>query len=111
VKQFLMLALLLSWPAWCAVHNLVITGQTEALTVQAGDTVNFVGDSNQVSLSGDCANLSLTGSGNHLRIDGQMNSLQVVGSDNQITWVERGGRHAPALQSLGSNNQLVAIKP
>lgn len=111
MRKFLMAALLLALPVWCETHNLAITGQSRLLNVRAGDTVDLVGDSNQVTFQGDCVHLNLTGSGNHLRIEGQMNTINVVGSDNEITWVQSANRHAPVLQSTGSNNRVLAVSP
>lgn len=110
MKKLLMI-LLLTVPGWCVLHSLVLTGQTQSLTVQAGDNVEFVGDSNQVTVVGDCDGITVTGSNNQLRLDGQVNSLEVVGSGNQVSWVERPGRRAPSFESLGTNNQILAVKP
>ncbi len=111
MRKLLVLGLLLALPVWCETHNLVLTGQSRVLNVRAGDTIDLVGDSNQVTIQGDCVSLNLTGSGNSVRLEGQMASVQVLGSDNQIQWVQGGNRHAPALQSIGSNNHLVAVGP
>lgn len=111
MKKLLMAALLLALPAWCETHSLALTGQSRVLNVRAGDTIDLVGDSNQITIQGDCINLNLTGSGNHLRLEGQLDSINVVGSDNEITWVAGGSRHAPAMQSIGANNRVLAASP
>ena len=111
MRKLLALGLLLALPVWCETHNLVLAGQSRVLNVRAGDTIDLVGDSNQVTIQGDCVSLNLTGSGNSIRVEGQMTSVQVLGSDNQITWVQAANRHAPSLQSMGSNNRVLAVEP
>jgi len=111
MKTLLVATLLLALPAFCETHNLVLTGQSRVLNVRAGDTIDLVGDSNQVTIQGDCVSLNLTGSGNSVRLEGQMSSVNILGSDNQINWVQAGNRRAPSLQSMGSNNRVVAVGP
>ena len=111
MRTFLLAALLLALPVWGETHSLVLTGQSRVLNVRAGDTIDLVGDSNQVTIQGDCVSLNLTGSGNTILLEGQMTSVQILGSDNQINWVQAQHRHAPSLQSLGSNNRVVAVGP
>ena len=107
----LLLVLFLSLPAWCMLHSLVITGQTQKVVVKAGDNLECVGDSNHVTVIGNCDGITLTGNSNHLTLDGQVMGMEVVGSNNQVRWIERPGRHAPSFESLGSNNQILAVKP
>ncbi len=111
MKYFLMAIFLLAWPVFAETHNIVMTGQSRVLNVQSGDSIDLVGDSNQVIIQGDCLSLNLTGSGNTVRLQGQMTSVQILGSDNQINWVQISNRRAPSLQSMGSNNRLAAIAP
>ncbi|MBX3166175.1 MAG: DUF3060 domain-containing protein [Candidatus Eremiobacteraeota bacterium] len=111
MRKLLAVILLLALPASCETHNLVLTGQNRVLNVRAGDTIDLVGDSNQVTIQGDCVSLNLTGSGNTVRLEGQMTSVQILGSDNQINWVQAGHRRAPLLQSMGRNNRVVAVGP
>ena len=106
-----MTGLLLALPVWGETHNLVLTGQTRVLNVRAGDTIDLVGDVNQLTIQGDCVQLNLTGSGNSLRLQGQMNSIRIVGSDNQISWVQSGNRRPPNVQEIGGNNRVLEVGP
>lgn len=107
----LLLCLSLVGLAWANQHSLVITGQTRNLNVQREDSIHLVGDSNRIEIRGDFSQLELVGNGNQIRLEGQAGTLQVVGSGNTFHWVERAGRSAPSLQSLGSDNKLVPVKP
>ena len=111
MKNILMAGLLLALPVWGETHNLVLTGQTRVLNVRAGDTIDLVGDANQLTIQGDCVRLNLTGSGNSLRLQGQTTSIRIVGSDNQISWVQSGKRRPPTLQEIGSNNRVLEVGP
>lgn len=111
MRNIMMVALLLTLPVWCETHSLVLTGQTQVINVRSGDHINLVGDSNQITVQGDFARLNLTGSGNHVRLEGQLDSINVVGGDNEINWVQLTNRHAPNLQSIGSNNRLLPVSP
>ncbi|MBS2034146.1 DUF3060 domain-containing protein [bacterium] len=111
MKKLLMAVLLLTLPGWCETHSLVLTGQNQVIKVRAGDHIDLVGDSNQITIQGDCAHLNLTGSGNHFRLEGQLDSVNVVGSDNEMNWVQLQNRHAPNLQSIGSNNRVLPVSP
>lgn len=111
MRNLLMAMLMLASPVWSETHNLVLTGQTRVLNVRAGDTIDLVGDANQLTIQGDCLHLNLTGSGNSLKLQGQMTSIRIVGSDNQINWMNGGKRRAPTLQEIGSNNQVIEVAP
>lgn len=111
MKKFFVAAALLGLPVFAETHNIVLTGQSRVLNVRSGDTIDLVGDSNQVTIQGDCVSLNLTGSGNTVRLEGQMTSVQILGSDNQINWVQISNRRAPSLQSMGSNNRVLAVGP
>lgn len=110
-RLLILIVLVLAGAVWAGEQNLVLTGQSKTIRVQSQDRVNIVGDSNRIEVQGDCASLELVGNSNQVRVDGQIPSIQVVGSGNVVRWVTRAGRQAPAMQSLGSNNQLVPIQP
>lgn len=111
MKHLLVAFLLLAPPVFAETHDIVMTGQSRVLNVRSGDTIDLVGDSNQITIQGDCVSLNLTGSGNTVRLQGQMSSVQILGSDNQINWVQVSNRRAPSLQSMGSNNRVAAVAP
>lgn len=111
MKKLLLAVIFLTLPGWCQEQSFVWTGQTQVITVRSGQSINLVGDSNQVTIHGDCARLNLTGNSNHLRLEGQVDSINVVGSDNQMDWLNIQGRRAPNLQAIGSNNRMQPVSP
>lgn len=102
MKRLGIIVVALTLLAAADVHDLVLTGQRQQLQCRAGDRINLVGDSNQITVSGDCQSLHLTGNGNQITFTGPISAIEVVGSDNTF----RCAQGAPKLEALGSNNKL-----
>lgn len=97
--------------AWAAPLDLVLTGSQQTVQLQPGDSVNLVGDSNQLRFVGDCGTLDLVGSNNEIHMDGKVGLVHIVGSNNRIYWLQSASSSPPTFQSLGSQNQLLPARP
>jgi hypothetical protein len=108
MKRRICVAALLCAVAWAEHHDLVLTGIQRTVQVRPGDTINLVGDANQLHFIGDCGVIDLVGSNNNLRVQGKLSSIQIVGSGNTVYWL--AGQAQPQMQSLGANNQLIPYR-
>lgn len=105
MKRLICIAAMLCAAAWAEHHDLVLTGTQRTIQVRPGDTINLVGDGNQLVFVGDCGVIDLVGSNNTIRVQGKLASIQIVGSGNTVQWP--AGLPQPQMQSLGANNQLL----
>ena len=98
-------------PSWSESQNIISNHQDKTYTMQAGDSLNVVGNHNTILVLGAAGSVEMIGNHNQITIDADLPQVNVLGNNNTIFLVERPGRTLPSVSNLGHDNKVEKLVP
>lgn len=127
--MLLAVGLALAAPAPAESRVIMDNKQQETVTLQKDETLQVLGNQNQLTVLGNQGRVAVagnqnqltlkasggacevTGNANQITVDGSWAKLDVLGNKNQIRIVKRPGQADPVIRELGKDTQIVHVDP